>query len=758
MTDGAFAPEVLLQLRFDSIKQAHSYLSIEAKKRGWDIACNESFKAAWVTFYCTKGGRIRGGRTRKTGCEWKLGIGPTEDGKWHITKPPTKEHNHRLTPEKFATFTLPDETLDLIRQMLDAGIEPSKIQRFLARNGTDDVTTLQIRKIAGRDDSIALPETEDLREYMRDVGGLFERMEVRIADSVYVHAVYTATPFELENLKRFGNVIWLDGTQRQNRLRWEIMPVTLIDPFKRIRSGGVFFVSRSDQTIIKWVLETLLKNEELVSILQTVITDEDSAFIPAFCQVMREHPDLNVAHVLCAFHKEQNYMRKVAKAGLTHVQRETARDLFKVVCYSPHRMACEEALKDIAGLSPKLSKYLEKHVRPVLDKFARSHLGNVFTKGYNTTSPAESHNNQLKRTMIDGRVYTLKQMRMDITLSHRNAELVARERMASSFVNDHFTLDRYDVMLSPSIRGEIDAALAQAEALVCEPEKGIVFHPDVPQYPFHVVLEDEITCDCGRIGHAGMACPHILAAIANESGDPREHFPIELYDPWFIDTEDAVLIPVNRHGALAEDSDEEEDKDENKEDVMADSFPAGNPLEDADTKGLPFGERDAITLLTDKPRFTEQKERYLSLLHLAKCIASMGSRNRDVSVRVTDELQGLLDRLLDLPETTAGASAGTSDDSDEPPTETHVVDVHDASHRSRGRPRKRESPIEAFRANRTCILCGKRHPLEHCDRYPEYAAAVDHNLENVEDTGHRRCSICAGIGHNKKTCPWIHRK
>ena len=124
---------------------------------------------------------------------------------------------------------------------------------------------------------------------------------------------------------------------------------------------------------------------------------------------------------------------------------------------------------------------------------------------------------------------------------------------------------------------------------------------------------------------------------------------------------------------------------------------------------------------------------------------------------------------MGLPETQAGASEHPSSEHEEgeeeeedgeemeAPQPLQVVDVHDTVSRRRGRPKKRESVIERFRRNRHCILCGQPHPIARCDHYQEFAAAVEHNEEEVEDTGHHRCSVCSAIGHNRKTCPWVHK-
>ena len=754
----------LQELVFDSIPSALAHLKIEAMKSGWKISCNESLRATWVTFYCSKGGRSRGQKTTKTDCPWKITLGPgvvpgtVRVVKGHLT------HNHPLAPDKYSIFTVDSQQQDMIRKMLEAGITPKYIQRFLERTGGPEFSSLQIRKLAGKRVTIDGPETEDLKMYMDSIGGICTRMETRQGQDLFVHAVFTATPFELQNLHQFGQVIWMDGTQKQNHLKWEIMPVTVIDQFKRIRSAGVFFVSRSDQEVIKWALRTLFSDDAFLSVLQTIITDEDSAFIPAFDSLMEEmnhgRPDdqkIRVSHVLCAFHKEQNYLKKVAKAGLTTVQRETAKDLFKIVCYSPSQQACDEALSSIEALSPKLASYVAKHIRPVLSKFARSYLCDVFTKGYNTTSPAESHNNMIKSVMVAGRVSTIRDMRMDITLAHRNAELCFRDKIQAAFQNQHFTLQVHNARFSPKIIADIDSTLQQALGLVCSDDMH-VFHTDAPNYAYEVThsSDDIYDCSCGRLRHYGLPCSHIIAAMKKEGRDYERDYPLrQISAVWWINDPADVLIPVDRNGQLTDDSLEGEAPV-----VSEDVFPNGNPLDDPTSDEQEFGERDVITLLTDKERFAQQKERYLTLFHLAKTIASIGSRSPEVSLKLHGNLQGMLNELLQIPETTSGAvSQAPSDDEapiDDEGVSTRIVEVHDVSGRSRGRPKKRESPAEKFRKQRVCILCNREHRITECERYPAFAAAVEHNETEVPDTGHHRCSICSGIGHNRKKCPWVY--
>ena len=757
-----FTEESLRRLAFDTPENAYNHLQIQAMKHGFEIATSQSHSSTYMTIYCTKGGKARGANTVKTGCEWKIALKPVKGTGVVIGKITTLQHNHELTPDKYSVFTLPADVQDLVRKMLNVGIRPAQIQRFLFENGEHEISTLQIRKLGDRLTTFHDSETEALRDYMESVGGYMTRLVTNADHKTHVHAVFTSMPFEAENLKRFGDVIFLDGTQRQNYLNWELIPVTVIDQYKRIRSGGVFFVSRADHEVLEWVISTLLDNEDLKRILQTIITDEDSAFIPAFDRVVGafnsqiRDPDERkpIRHVLCAFHKEQNFLRKLSKCGLTEAQREAAKDMFKIVCYASHRKSCDDAVQGLRELSKKLAKYLDKHVVPILDKFARAYLSEVWTKGYNTTSPAESHNNMIKTGMTDGRIYTLKQMRIDITATHRAAEISFRDKIASSFTNNHFTMVTHDVMLSPKIRAMIDATIDQASSFCVSLDDHSVYHPDAVKYVYDI---RDYTCSCGRESHAGLPCPHVLAFMAKEGADLHADFPIhKVSERWLIPNGNAVLIPIGTDGEVEEDSDEGEETEINYEDHV---FPSGNPL-DEPPEEADFGERDLITALTDKPRFLEQKERYLTLFHLGKQVASIGARSLEISLRLRDELKRMLEELLGLPETTAGATERLSEEEEEEEARDddesggEIVDVRDVSKRGRGRPKKQVPLAERFRRTKNCILCGGAHSLEKCRKYKAFAEAVEYN-ENIEAGRGSRCSVCRGIGHNRKSCGWL---
>ena len=87
-----------------------------------------------------------------------------------------------------------------------------------------------------------------------------------------------------------------------------MMPITLVDQYRRIRSGGVAFFASTDEETLSWLLKTLHDMKPIETNTKTLITDEDSAFIPALDSVKKD-TGWEVYHVLCAFHKEKNFVR-----------------------------------------------------------------------------------------------------------------------------------------------------------------------------------------------------------------------------------------------------------------------------------------------------------------------------------------------------------------------------------------------------------------------------------------------------------------
>jgi hypothetical protein len=146
-------------------------------------------------------------------------------------------------------------------------------------------------------------------------------------------ALLTITPFESENLRRFGDVIFLDGTMIQNSLRSTTLPMTLVDESKQITSGGLLLAAFETQKIFDWLLEILA--DILVGTLRTIDTDEDSALVASADQLTGIR--LEIVHRLCTFHTRRNFQKEVLAASRDPAIQTEALSLFQTIIYSKGR-------------------------------------------------------------------------------------------------------------------------------------------------------------------------------------------------------------------------------------------------------------------------------------------------------------------------------------------------------------------------------------------------------------------------------------
>jgi hypothetical protein len=126
-------------------------------------------------------------------------------------------------------------------------------------------------------------------------------------------AVFTQMPEENAFLGQFGDVIEIDGADAPLKLNWKIIPITVLDRDRHVHFGGIAFAADIMAYVIHWLLQTLLELcPGLADFSTTIITDEDSAFIPAVELFQRsfEHPE-RITHILCALHPERNFVKKI---------------------------------------------------------------------------------------------------------------------------------------------------------------------------------------------------------------------------------------------------------------------------------------------------------------------------------------------------------------------------------------------------------------------------------------------------------------
>lgn len=760
-----FTQDALEGRVFCSLEAAFRHMQVQAMKEGFEIGCSQSFESVYGTFYCLRGGRIRGTKSTKTGCAWHVKLGTArEEGRGFVKVIEVAgEHNHDCHPDVYSVFTCGEREQDLIRKMRECSIAPRKIVKLMERLGLEGITTRQINRLVGAAhvEMEGTVESRELEGYVRENGGEFFPYIISEDGKEFCHGCLSIMPFEKDNLEKFSSVMFIDGTQNTSRLGWEMLPITLVDQYRRIRSGGVAFMAYTDAASLTWLLSQISKLPPVQANTRTLISDEDSAFIPALTDIRSSWP---VNHVLCAFHKEKNFAQKLSKCGLTALERSVAKDLFKCVCYSTHKDAVESAISSLGKMHSKISSYLEKHIVPTLCQFSRAYLSDVWTKGYNTTSPAEAHNAMYKR-YAPGTTASLKQMRIDFTGAHLEAEKSFNQSVVRSFNNEHFTFRLGGLMLSPKIRKLIDESCREAEKYCATPDGDGKFKVFMASSADVYHIADARSCTCGRLTHEGLPCHHILRVIRDQGGE----WPFDLvHKDWVIQSPEHVIAPFDRNGDMSDQDMDEPGIEVAEQDITAHSdslTPDGNHV---------LVEEDIVQITTNMPVYRQAKRRYLKMYHLMKMVVSAASKEAESSQLLMRELLKMKAMLFSIPEgaedmgaefreedeadgDTASTTKATVDGLEAASVEPSIrEDVQDVTGRRRGR--KRKSVLEPYHVQRrgeACYLCGKKHEVTRCRLYKDYAAARNHNADLPEDSNRHRCRVCLGYGHNAKTCTWL---
>jgi hypothetical protein len=112
-------------------------------------------------------------------------------------------------------------------------------------------TPQQLSSVIGTD-QLEVPgsETEELIAHVASQGGLCEIFEVPTGERT---AVLTIIPLEYENLQRYGDVVFLDGTMVRNALEWTTFQFrSSMNPIRLSQEGCCLQPSRPSQFLIRF--------------------------------------------------------------------------------------------------------------------------------------------------------------------------------------------------------------------------------------------------------------------------------------------------------------------------------------------------------------------------------------------------------------------------------------------------------------------------------------------------------------------------
>jgi hypothetical protein len=659
-------------------------------------------------------------------------------------------HNHPLVPQAFAHRIVPEDIIGEIRTLHRSGVEPARIRQILLSKGVS-LSSTQICAIA-RPEVVEAFGTESaaLKQHMEELGGIALRLTEQIAGKEKVIAIFTQLAQEKRDLIDFCDVVELDGTHAQLKLRWEVIPITLMDKDRKIQCGGIAFAAYFTTEVIAWLLKTIWSlDPEIQAQWRVLLTDEDGGFAPALVQFRDEvQVPGSFRHLLCAMHKKSNFMKKLNTCGQRMDEKRRLEKLFDVVCYSDHRAMADQALMDIEAKNiPRLQKYIDNHVRPILSQFSKSYLVDTFTCGMNTTSCAESCNRMLKRGMVN-RLCSLTEARDHFTDRLDNHRRIVMEKLIHSRQIRCEVEESLGITLGAAMRAKVLEQMAGAAELQLEKSEDVwkAQGPNLPAVIYTVEKDDDETyhCTCGRVVNGGYPCRHIIAAARNDEVllDGRYFNP-----RWVIDRREAQGRFEPGDDFRQADPDSDGDDDEFQEEIVQMDIP--------DALQRPMAEM--IELF---PRMSRENQ-YLTILHYAKHMAALGSRNPEKGIFILERLHEIREAVYEpVPALRPEGGGASTSESDVVPDQ--ASDLEDADGRPKGRPPKQQiasSLARHARANTrtgevsTCPICRQGHEIEDCPFFPEIQAVRLENESQPRPDGRRQCPVCHGYGHISRTCP-----
>jgi hypothetical protein len=260
------------------------------------------------------------------------------------------------------------------------------------------------------------------------------------------------------DLRGFGDAIFLDGTAIKNPMEWTTYPITLVNDERELGSEGLMFTAFEREEVFEWILELL--DRVLGATLQTIFTDEDSSIVLA-TNSFRGGSRLDVAHRVCLLHKKQNFTRRLKASPATGPTREVALHLFDELCYSKRESEVMDAYNKIRQLVPGVPGYLDAEVMNVLPQFAEAFRVDTFTLGFHSTSPAESANDMLKRS-IPSKIQRLVQIRESYTRAYHVKALGVMNRKDRQFRVDHFLRTILEAPVSRAVCELVDVQVRES--------------------------------------------------------------------------------------------------------------------------------------------------------------------------------------------------------------------------------------------------------------------------------------------------------
>jgi hypothetical protein len=268
--------DALRGLSLEAADKAVDYVKAQAKSHGFKLSLRDSVGENRIRLICHRANYKNGSKTTKTGCEVWLCL-PKRGGGYCNDIPDGLCHNHPLLPPP--PDDMPDAVAKSVSDLISLGVSNTQIVQFVEKQTGRLLSTHDIELFRRPEDElVTMSETDRLLASL-DIDDQVFVYEATVSGEPRRAGVLVVTEWEMANLQRFGDVVWLDGTSLKNDLGWTTWLIALCDDRKKLTSGGAFFAAFENEEAFVWLLQTV---EPLVhDQLKTIFTDEDSALCPA---------------------------------------------------------------------------------------------------------------------------------------------------------------------------------------------------------------------------------------------------------------------------------------------------------------------------------------------------------------------------------------------------------------------------------------------------------------------------------------------
>jgi hypothetical protein len=138
------------------------------------------------------------------------------------------EHKHPLHPRQVQNLT--DDVRNVVKWIKALGITAVQICEFVLGNSGIPLTPTDVDTVTidiGPETRLA--ESEALMRFLADTSGTGETYCLRTGPAEISVACFSQTLEDQRAFLEFGDVIMTDGTSMDNRLQWDVFPITVID-------------------------------------------------------------------------------------------------------------------------------------------------------------------------------------------------------------------------------------------------------------------------------------------------------------------------------------------------------------------------------------------------------------------------------------------------------------------------------------------------------------------------------------------------